>query len=245
MVNLLRRYLVALPITLWRRLRRRTFSIRELNLLTYPLAGGSATDQGAGEGVEALTKMVEPLRRFCRARYSRWSDDVEAAVRGYERRFAHGDVCFALCEGGQITCHLWGSERTLLEPELERYRPLAEGEVALYDIYVLSPYRGGRRHGRVFPYFAAYYAARGKTAIRMVVDGDNIPSLRANRRIGFRRVTLRLWQLNLLGFTFLVHREEDVDVEAILGIPFRRARIVWDVIRRRSPRYRLISSSVS
>lgn len=229
------RYLVVIPITLGRRLRRKVFRIREWNLLTYPL-GDSAVAIPVGEAhVEALTSMTEPLRRFCLARYHRWSDDADAAIRSYERRFARGDVCFALMEEDEITCHVWGSERTLAESELERHVTLRAEEVALYDIYVLPGHRGGGRYPQVFPHFVRYYRARGKTAIQMVIDGDNEASFRSNRRIGFRRVTFRLWQVNLLGFSLSVHRQVSLDVDEVLGGSFCGASIAWDVIRGRCP----------
>lgn len=217
---------VGWPLTAWKHASRWLLSIREHNVIEYALDASLPAETVPIQGrIERLTEPTPALERFVRRRYWRWSQDQHAALRRMRERFARGDRCVALAQAEEIIAHLWASRSMFLQPELERYLRVQPDEVVLYDMFVLPPYRGQRCIDALFPSFARECAQAGKRAIKMVVYGDNVPSLRVARRLGFQRVTFRLWDVRLFGTRWTSIQATPSPLEDLVRAPTRRLQI--------------------
>lgn len=116
-------------------------------------------------------------------------------------RMAKGDVGFAaICHGRPIGWIWVLMQDHKYEPDLDCTIHLDKNSSILYNLHVYPEYQG-KGYGKLLAWYAIQYRFhQGASRICMLIEHDNIPSIKTALRLGFRP-TKRIKRIQLLGYS--------------------------------------------
>jgi len=150
---------------------------RRLLLLDRPLASPPARIE-APRGVEVLV-----LGTSDAAAYAGFREEQGAGE--FLRRVAAGATCFVAVHGGRVVGTTWARPGGGPAAYLGREIRLGEGDVYLFDTFVLPEWRGRRVAPAIAAAQIAFYRPKGVRRLVSTVLPENGTSLRARARTGF------------------------------------------------------------
>lgn len=134
----------------------------------------------------------EQLRRLARDP----ANELDASF--LNEALAKGDRCYGILRNGQLAAYGWYSlQPTRIHPP-ELLLEFGPGQVYAYKSLTLPEYRGRRLNAVGTNRALQCYQRLGRQGLVCYVDSHNMDSLKACRRLGFRRFG-SIWLLRLAG----------------------------------------------
>jgi GNAT superfamily N-acetyltransferase len=119
------------------------------------------------------------------------------------QRFASGRRCFAAWVQNRIAAYCWVSQAAECISELEREFQIPPDEAYVWDCATLPDYQGKHLYTALLSYLPARLRSEGVRRVWIGSSLDNLPSVRAFARAGFRPVITMLY-LRLFNLSWAV-----------------------------------------
>jgi hypothetical protein len=109
---------------------------------------------------------------------------------GLQRRFRHGDRCFAVLDNGKIVSYFWAQFGLKNCDELHLKFNLHPNQAWMYNAITIKTARGHGLYPNIIRYMAKVLLQSGIDESFVDVDPKNRPSIRGLEKAGYTRVVL-------------------------------------------------------